>query len=109
MDIIIKEQSWPAKWAAFFLRKKTMAIVIGHTIHLWNASFRDFCLNEKWKRHELAHVRQFEQYGLVTFMLKYIGESMIRGYTKNKFEVEAREKENGLDSLEMVNFICRKK
>lgn len=99
----------PARWAAAFLRKKTMAIVLGRTIHLWNATAEEFYQNEKWKRHELAHILQYKRFGFLPFVFKYTWESMQRGYEKNKYEVEAREKENETGTLEMFNFICQKK
>ena len=38
--------------------------------------------------HELAHVRQFE--GSPLFPLRYLWESLRRGYYMNRFEVDAR-------------------
>ena len=38
--------------------------------------------------HELAHVHQFQE--SLTFPLRYVWESIRRGYYHNRFEVEAR-------------------
>ncbi len=91
IDYFIKENSWIAKLAAFKLRSKQVAIVIGKTIHLHNTSKQDFLKDEKWVKHELCHVRQFQQNGYVIFILKYLWESIKHGYFNNKYEVEARE------------------
>ena len=95
IDYSIKENSWIAKVAAIKLRSKHVAIVIGKTIHLHNTSKQDFLKNEKWVKHELCHVRQFKQKGLITFILKYLWESIKHGYFNNRYEVEARDAEQG--------------
>ncbi len=93
-DYSIKENSWIAKLAAFKLKTKRVAIVFGNTIHLHNTSKEDFLKDERWVKHELCHVRQFEQYGFVNFIAKYLWESIKNGYYSNKYEAEAREAEN---------------
>lgn len=92
--IKIKENSWIAKLAAKKLRASNVAIVIGRTIHLHNATRKELLQNERWLKHELCHIKQFEQYGFLTFIAKYLWESFYRGYFNNKFEMEAREAEN---------------
>jgi len=89
----IKENSWIAKLAALKLRSKQVAIVIGKTIHLHNTSEQEFLKDERWVKHELCHVRQFKENGLILFIAKYLWESMKKGYYNNKYEVEAREAE----------------
>ncbi|MES2849737.1 MAG: DUF4157 domain-containing protein [Bacteroidota bacterium] len=89
----IKENSWLAKIAARKLKTSSVAIVFGSTIHLWNSSKEDFLSNKKWLKHELCHVRQYKQHGYVGFIIKYLWESLRKGYYNNKFEVEAREAE----------------
>lgn len=86
----IKENSWLAKIAAKKLGAASVAMVLGNTIHLHNASKHDFLQNEKWVKHELCHLQQFRQHGYVGFIAKYIWESIWKGYYNNKFEVEAR-------------------
>src|SRR5688572_21611441 len=93
-DINIKENSWIAKFAAKKLHASNVAIVIGKTIHLHNATRQQFLQNEKWLKHELCHIRQFQQYGFLNFIVKYLWESYKRGYFNNKFEIEARKAEN---------------
>ncbi len=94
MKITIKEKSGIARLAAMFLKEDNMAIVIGKTIHLWNASRHDLLKNKKWLQHELIHVQQFKRYGFIRFILLYIFESLRNGYNNNKYEIEARVKEN---------------
>lgn len=65
-------------------------MVIGSTIHLWNATSAEFLQNDRWVKHELCHVKQFKQYGTISFIFLYLWESVKKGYTNNKFEVEAR-------------------
>ncbi|MEO5783006.1 MAG: DUF4157 domain-containing protein [Ginsengibacter sp.] len=93
-DYSIKENSWIAKIAAIKLRSNRVAIVIGKTIHLHNTTKQQFLNDEKWLKHELCHVKQFQQNGLVVFILKYLWESIKHGYFDNKYEAEAREAEN---------------
>ncbi len=89
-----KEKSWVARLAAWKLNAGSVAIVIGHTIHLHRATKEEFLRDERWLKHELCHVRQFYQYGFVNFILRYVWESLRHGYYHNKFEVEAREAES---------------
>jgi hypothetical protein len=90
----IKENSWMAKIAAWKLGSDSAAMVLGKTIHLHNISENDFLCNERLLKHEMCHVRQYQQHGLVGFLIKYILESVLNGYFHNKFEVEARNAEN---------------
>ena len=90
----IKENSWLAKIAAIKLRSSSVAMVLGKTIHLHNASKEDFLQNKKWVKHELCHVQQFKQHGYLLFIIKYVWESLKKGYYNNKFEVEARAAED---------------
>jgi hypothetical protein len=90
----IKENSWIAKLAAKKLHASSVAIVIGKTIHLHNATRQQLLLNERWLKHELRHVKQFREHGFLPFIAKYLWESLNRGYFNNKFEIEAREAED---------------
>lgn len=90
----IKENSWLAKIAAKKLRSQAVAMVIGDTIHLYNTSKEEFLQNEKWVKHELCHIRQYRQHGIAGFLIKYLWESIKKGYHNNQFEVEARAAEN---------------
>ena len=90
----IKENSWVARIAAWKLKSHSVAIVFGSAIHLWNSSKEEFLQNEKWLKHELCHIRQYKQHGYLGFIIKYLWESVKKGYYNNKIEVEAREAEN---------------
>ena len=94
-DIIfyIKENSWLARIAAKKLGADTVAMVLGKTIHLHNSSKAEFLQNKNWVKHESCHVRQFQQYGFIGFIARYLIESIRHGDYNNKFEVEAREEE----------------
>ncbi len=89
----IKENSWVARIAAWKLGSRSVAIVFGKTIHLHNATREEFLCDERWLKHELCHIRQFEQHGYFGFILKYVVESFRKGYHNNKYEVEARDAE----------------
>ena len=89
----IKENSWLAKIAAKKLRASSVALVLGGTIHLHKVSKEDFLKNDKWVKHELCHVQHFNHHGFVTFIIKYLWESIKMGYHSNKYEEEARQAE----------------
>jgi hypothetical protein len=90
---IIKENSWLAKIAAIKLGAKAVAMVLGKTIHLHNTTKADFLQDERWVKHELCHIKQFKEHGYFLFLLKYLWESLRKGYYNNRFEVEARKAE----------------
>ena len=90
----IKENSWLAKIAAKKLRSKSVAMVLGKTIHLHNTTKEHFLQDERWVKHELCHVEQFKHHGYFVFIVKYLWESLRKGYYNNKYEKEAREAEN---------------
>jgi len=93
-NFIIKENSWLAKLAAIKLGTKAVAMVLGKTIHLYNTTEAEFLQDEKWVKHELCHIKQFKEHGYFLFLVKYIWESIKKGYYSNRFEVEARNAEN---------------
>jgi hypothetical protein len=86
----ITENSLLARIAAWKLKAESVAIVLGHTIHLHKTTKEEFLKNRRWVKHELCHIRQFEKHGFFPFVLKYIGQSIRHGYSKNPFEIEAR-------------------
>ena len=94
MQFRIKENSPFARLGAWKLRTSRMAMTIGNTIHLHNTSKQEFLEDNRWVKHELKHVEQYQQYGLIRFLWKYTIESIRRGYHNNRFEVEAREAES---------------
>ena len=89
----IKENSWLAKIAAKKLGTKSVAMVLGNTIYLHKTTKTEFLLNEKWLKHELCHIKQFKEHGFIIFLVKYLWESIRKGYYNNRFEVEARKAE----------------
>jgi hypothetical protein len=92
----IKEKSWLAKVAALKLGSQSVAMVIGKTIYLHNVSRQDFLQNKRWLKHELCHIRQYQQYGLLGFLYRYLLETIKKGYYNNRFEVEARAAETAV-------------
>ena len=76
--------------AARKLRAHAAAIVIGRTVHLHNATRTEFLSNRRWLRHEMVHIRQFQHHGFLPFIARYLWESLLHGYSNNKYEVEAR-------------------
>lgn len=92
--IKIKERSFLALLAAKKLKVQRVAMVLGYTIHLHNTTKGSFLSNRQWLLHELAHVQQYRQHGILRFLLLYIWYSIRYGYSNNPFEVEARQKES---------------
>ncbi len=92
----IKENSWIARLAAIKLGSKSVAMVLGKTIHLYGSTKDNFLADERWLKHELCHVKQFTEHGYVTFTIKYLWESLRVGYYHNKYEMAAREAEQVL-------------
>ena len=90
----IKENSWLAAIAAKKLGTTSVAMVLGKTIHLYGTTKQKFLADECWVKHELCHVKQFAEHGYFVFIIKYLWESLRKGYYNNKYEVEARAEEN---------------
>jgi hypothetical protein len=93
-SINIKENSLLAKIAAWKMGSNNVSMVIGNTIHLHNVSKANFLKNTIWVKHELCHVEQFKKYGIPIFIVKYLWESIRKGYHNNRFEIEARAAED---------------
>jgi len=104
MKVRIKEKSLLARIAAYNLKSERMAIVIGNTIRLHNTTKEDFLSNVKWVRHEIAHVKQFQEKGTVRFILSYLLETFNLGYEFNRYELEAIKRERDHQILEGVEF-----
>lgn len=66
-------------------RASVAAITLGRTV--WLAE--DVQETEELLLHELCHVQQFQAVPL--FPVRYVWESIRRGYDANRFEVEARQ------------------
>ncbi|ANH84139.1 DUF4157 domain-containing protein [Niabella ginsenosidivorans] len=90
----IKENSFLARLAAGKLKSKTVAMVIGRTVHLYGATKAEFLANKSWMRHELKHVEQYQQYGVLKFLYKYLVQTAKYGYYNCPIEKEARAAEN---------------
>lgn len=93
-QIQIRENSILARVAAKKLGVSQVALTIGKTIHLCRTPRAEFLANERWVKHELAHVEQFGEHGFLRFIVLYLWESARRGYYNNRFEIEARAKES---------------
>ena len=76
----------PVRIGGWCLGQRTVsAIALWHTI--WVAS--DIEPSAELLLHELRHVDQFE--ASASFPIRYLWESLTRGYVRNRFEVDARE------------------
>jgi hypothetical protein len=102
INVTIIENSWLAKIAAKKLKANNVAMVLGKNIHLHGCSKDDFLKNERWVRHEIAHVNQWLKWGKLRFTALYLFESFKKGYYNNKFEAEARNKECDTSILENI-------
>ena len=87
----IREKSKFAFIAKKILRSDSAAIVIGKIIYLHGVSKESFLADKRWLKHELCHIRQFQQHGFFRFLFLYMVESLKRGYHNNRFEIEARD------------------
>jgi hypothetical protein len=80
-----REGGLPPRVGGWFLgRASVSAITLWRTI--WLA--RPTGVSEELLLHEIRHVAQFEAER--TFALRYLWESVRRGYSRNKYEVDAR-------------------
>ena len=105
MKVRIVEHSNLARIAAWKIDTPSVALTLGRTIHLHNASRQQLLHDEAWICHELAHVKQYMHYGFFPFICLYLWESIRKGYYYNKFEVEAREAEKNKSLLKEAQFI----
>ena len=104
MLVKVKENSFVARIAAAKLNVDKVAIVIGRSIHLHHTSRHEFLNDHRWVCHELQHVQQYRQNGLLGFVVLYLVESVRKGYYENRFEAEARNNENNSALMEGVVF-----
>ncbi|GAB3014778.1 hypothetical protein GCM10027051_17940 [Niabella terrae] len=86
----IKEKALIARLAAFKLKSEQVAIVIGHSIYLHGVTRQQFLQNQRWLRHELKHVEQYERLGLIRFIVTYLWQTLKVGYYRCGLECEAR-------------------
>ncbi len=92
--VYIREHSWLARLAARKLRYGHVAMVLGHTIHLHNATLEQFFARPSWVLHELKHVEQYERLGIFRFLWTYFQEYLKVGYYNISLEAEARAAEH---------------
>jgi len=105
MQVRIREHSPLAGIGARILKESAVALTWGHHIHLHRVSRQDFLNNKQWVCHEIVHVHQYRKYGLLSFTFLYLWESLRKGYYRNRWEVEARARQNNLQLLEDVIFV----
>lgn len=75
----------PVRIGGWFLGQRSVAaITLWRTV--WIAA--DAAPSSELLLHELRHVHQFQ--ASATFPLRYLWESLRRGYFRNRFEVDAR-------------------
>ena len=94
-----------AKLAAKILKSERMAVTIRNTIYLYKCKPGEFLKDKAWVRHEVAHVMQYKRMGSLVFLAAYAWQCMIKGYVSNKFEKEAREREQEPALLEGIHFV----
>ena len=94
-----------ASIAAWKLGVTSVAIVVGRTVFLHNTTKKQFLQDEQWVRHEVAHVLQYRTLGFFYFIAAYIRETYVNGYFNNRFEVEARSRENDENILSDIRFM----
>lgn len=87
---IVEHSPW-ARLARWKLGQPNVAMVLGRTIHLSGVSREEFLREPSWVAHEMCHIRQVQERGLLRFLWQYLVESARVGYYANRFEVEARE------------------
>jgi Domain of unknown function (DUF4157) len=98
--IYFKENSFIAKCGAKCIKANNVALTIGNTIYLYNATVNDIIGNPIWLAHELVHVNQYQKLGIVKFVFLYLLECIAKGYYNNKFEIEARLLENNIEIID---------
>jgi hypothetical protein len=103
MNVQLVENSWLAAIAAKKLGRSKVAMVIGRRIYLHNTTVDQFVSNKRWVRHELKHVDQYRENGILGFLWKYMIESIRKGYYNNRFEIAARNAETDDNLLEVYS------
>lgn len=87
------------------MRVQSVAMVLGRTIHLHGASRERFLSDIPWMRHEACHIKQYQHFGFLGFLWRYLSEYLRKGYYNNALEVAARASEADpaiLDNIEIV-------
>lgn len=89
----IKDGALIARVAAFVLKTRNAAIVIGNVIYIHGVHKEVFLSDKRWLLHELQHVVQYNREGVSRFIFQYLINHIKFGYRDNPFEVEARNAE----------------
>src|SRR4030095_3668977 len=95
--IRVVENSTLAKIIAKIKREPTYAITFGKTIFI-SCKREEFFAQNWWVKHELAHVRQYETYGILRFLTLYAYYSLFHRKSGNPFEIEAETAEYSRES-----------
>jgi hypothetical protein len=109
IEFHIREKTFVARVAAFFMKGQKVAIVLGNTIYLHGTKEAEFLETIHWLRHELMHVWQYRQQGTFLFLIKYGWESLQKGYWNNPYEIEAREAEGIIDFEKKFKVVSRRR
>jgi hypothetical protein len=91
--VYVKEKSFRAQLAKMKLGKGGVALVMRKTIYLYGVTKDQFLSDEKWVCHELQHIKQYEQEGVLKFLIKYFIYWLRYGYYNIPYEKEARANE----------------
>lgn len=96
------ENSWLARMAAWKLRTKRCAIVLGDRIFLHGITENEILEDVALLRHEVCHVLQWKRMGYIGFLFSYLWWSLRYGYYQNPLEQEARDAEKDLEILKKI-------
>lgn len=87
----IVENSPFARLARLKLGAPNVAMVLGQSIHLSGVTREQFLRDPFWVAHEMEHIRQFQEFGRLGFLVRYLRDWVRHGYFNIPFEVAARE------------------
>ena len=88
---VIVENSPFARLARLKLGTRNVAMVLGSKIYLSGVTREEFLNDPYWVAHEMEHIRQFQQYGKIGFLTRYLLGWVRHGYYNIPFEIAARE------------------
>lgn len=89
--IKIKEGSWRDKFLALWAKVCGTRKIQGFTTFNHSIWIRpDRTDDKQLLAHELMHIKQIDDLGIVEFTYKYVKELIKVGYYDNKYEVQAR-------------------
>jgi hypothetical protein len=81
--------NWKAKIIVSLASKLTPGtegVTLGENIYIWPPEKAE---NKRLIKHEMCHVRQWERYGKIGFLSRYIYEFIKYGYKASPLELEA--------------------